>query len=139
MTDFTGPTCELVSQTSCSQTCSSSAWQLSIRVSDGTDGSGVNSLYLRQGNGTLTTTLASGNAKMASYNASCCSSTMEMVVVDSVGNEGSCTYKAQVSIQPQTTPTTQNNQNYASSMSPRLVRSSLLCLIISLLGIHLTS
>lgn len=140
VTDFSFPVCEVVSQTSCTQTCGSSTWQLSIRVSDGTGGSGIDNIYLRQGNGTLSTRIASDNAQMASYEASCCSSTVEMVVVDSVGNVGTCTYTARAA--SATTPV--NTPNYVAeqttvSMTPRLVQSSLLCLIIGLLVFHFSN
>ncbi|KAJ4930163.1 hypothetical protein JOQ06_019176 [Pogonophryne albipinna] len=56
VTDFAPPVCKLLSlQSTCSDSCSSSMWELSVQVTDGEGGSGVDSVTLRQGNGTLNT------------------------------------------------------------------------------------
>ncbi|KAJ0004026.1 hypothetical protein NQD34_010240 [Periophthalmus magnuspinnatus] len=143
VTDFSSPVCLLESQTSCPQSCTASMWQLSVRVSDGTDGPGVDSIYLRRGNGTLTSRIASGNSKIAIYEASCCSTEVEMVVVDSVGNAATCNFKSRIATTTTTTTTTttanSNNSQTTASMSPKLVQSSLLCLILCLLGFYFTN
>lgn len=121
MTDFTHPTCQLLSrQSNCSDNCSSSTWQLSIRVTDGADGTGVEYVRLKQGNGTLNTSLAAGNENitLASYSASCCSPDMELMVVDRVGNIGSCFYSQR------------EGSADAFSASNTLIQSPLLCLSI---------
>lgn len=65
-----------------------------MRVSDGADGSGVDLVSLKQGNGTMSTSLdpANNNVRLVSYRASCCQPSMELRVVDQAGNEGSCFY-----------------------------------------------
>ncbi|XP_028277934.1 von Willebrand factor A domain-containing protein 7-like, partial [Parambassis ranga] len=95
VTDFVHPVCEALHvQSTCSKNCSSSSWDLSARVTDGADGVGVEHLSLRQGNGTLNTSLEAGNENitLVSYTASCCSPDMELLVVDRVGNVGSCSF-----------------------------------------------
>lgn len=65
-----------------------------MRVTDGAEGTGVERVSLRQGNGTMNTSLAAGNENitLVSYSASCCAPDMELLVVDRVGNVGSCFY-----------------------------------------------
>ncbi|XP_033995612.1 LOW QUALITY PROTEIN: von Willebrand factor A domain-containing protein 7-like [Trematomus bernacchii] len=116
VTDFAPPVCTLLSlQSTCSDSCSSSMWELSVQVTDGEGGSGVDSVTLRQGNGTLNTSLAAGNEQitLVSYNASCCSPNVELVVVDRVGNVDICFY--------------------ANSLSTKVTQGSL-CLIVVVLG-----
>ncbi|XP_040006070.1 von Willebrand factor A domain-containing protein 7-like isoform X3 [Xiphias gladius] len=95
VTDFTQPVCQILSvQSKCSENCSLSTWELSVRVTDGAEGTGVERVSLRQGNGTMNTSLAAGNENitLVSYSASCCAPDMELLVVDRVGNVGSCFY-----------------------------------------------
>ncbi|XP_070700001.1 von Willebrand factor A domain-containing protein 7-like [Pempheris klunzingeri] len=128
VTDFTAPVCQLLSlQSNCSDNCSLSTWRFSVRVTDGAEGTGVDRVSLKRGNGTLTTSLAADNENitLASYSASCCSPDMEMLVVDRVGNVGSCFY------------TVQQNPPAAISVSPRVAQSPLLCLSIVVLGLHI--
>ncbi|KAM3601821.1 uncharacterized protein V6R79_019411 [Siganus canaliculatus] len=116
VTDFTEPTCQLLTlQSNCSGNCSSSMWEFSARVSDGTDGTGVERVSLKQGNGTLNTSVApdNENVTLVTYSASCCSPSVELQVVDQVGNVGSCFY------------TDRDSPNAAATMFPS---SSLLCL-----------
>lgn len=49
-------------------------------------------MSLKQGNGTMNTTLdaANENVTLVSYRASCCQPNMELRVVDRAGNVGSC-------------------------------------------------
>eukprot|EP00064_Thunnus_orientalis_P014263 superscaffoldBa00002458_g14305 len=87
VTDFTQPVCQLLSlQSNCSNNCSSSMWELSVQVTDGAEGTGVDRVSLRQGNGALNTSLAAGseNGTLVSYRASCCSPDVELLVVDRV-------------------------------------------------------
>ncbi|XP_026093212.1 von Willebrand factor A domain-containing protein 7-like [Carassius auratus] len=94
ITDFTSPVCEIVSvNANCSGNCSLSSWELSANLTDG-NGTGIMSLVLRQGLGSLNTTTVIGgegvNVTLASYSASCCSEVMELVAVDGAGNVGTC-------------------------------------------------
>ncbi|KTF80295.1 hypothetical protein cypCar_00039834 [Cyprinus carpio] len=94
ITDFTSPVCEIVSvNANCSGNCSLSSWELSANLTDG-NGTGIKSLTLRQGLGTLNTTTRIGgegvNVTLAFYRASCCSEVMELVAVDGAGNVGIC-------------------------------------------------
>ncbi|XP_017292677.1 von Willebrand factor A domain-containing protein 7 [Kryptolebias marmoratus] len=95
--DFTPPECQLLSiQSNCTENCSLSTWEISVRVTDGDGGTGVDRVSLRQGNGTLNTSLAADNENvtLASYAASCCSPVVELLVVDRVGNVGLCVFRA---------------------------------------------
>ncbi|KAK7925739.1 hypothetical protein WMY93_008049 [Mugilogobius chulae] len=87
VTDVTRPTCELLSiRDNCTQMCSNSTWELSVRLSDGENGTGIERVYVRQGSGTFNKTVNTDNDTIASYEASCCSSTVDIVAVDVVGN-----------------------------------------------------
>ncbi|XP_041838697.1 von Willebrand factor A domain-containing protein 7-like [Melanotaenia boesemani] len=93
ITDFTAPQCKVVSvledcPLDVSQ-CQPFQWQLSANLTDG-NGSGIQSIALNQGNGTLTHSSLSQPIVQANYNASCCSQIVEFVAVDKVGNVGKC-------------------------------------------------
>ncbi|XP_074468125.1 von Willebrand factor A domain-containing protein 7-like [Sebastes fasciatus] len=123
VTDFIQPVCQLLSlETNCSDICSLEMWKFSAQASDGDDGTGVDSVSLRQGNGTLNTSLAPGNENitLVSYSSSCCSPDMEMLVVDRVGNVGVCSY----------------NFRDTPSSSTKVIPSLLLWLSIVVLGLH---
>ncbi|XP_059193156.1 von Willebrand factor A domain-containing protein 7 [Centropristis striata] len=100
--DITRPTCQgASSSTSCpssSSLCSSSQWQFIANLTDGTNGTGIESVTIRKGNGTLNTSTVIGaggeNITVASYSASCCSQDVELTAVDKVGNVGTCTGQA---------------------------------------------
>ncbi|XP_042287705.1 von Willebrand factor A domain-containing protein 7-like [Thunnus maccoyii] len=127
VTDFTEPVCQLLSlQSNCSNNCSLSMWELSVRVTDGAEGTGVDRVSLRQGNGSLNTSLDAGNENitLVSYRASCCSADVELLVVDRVGNVGSCVY------------TPREGSTAAVSMSTKVSHSPLLCLSMVVLGLH---
>ncbi|XP_030643687.1 von Willebrand factor A domain-containing protein 7-like [Chanos chanos] len=93
VTDVTPPVCEITSiNAHCSVNCSLSTWELSANLTDG-NGTGIQSLTMRQGNGNLTnTTVHEGGVDviLASYIASCCSQDVKLVAVDKVGNVGTC-------------------------------------------------
>lgn len=119
--------CELLSlQSNCSDNCSLATWELSVRVTDGDKGTGVDSVSLKRGDGTLTTSPAPGNANitLVSYSSSCCSPEMELRVVDRVGNVGACFY------------TFRDGSQAAFSASTKVTQSPLLCLSIVVLGLH---
>ncbi|XP_070773357.1 von Willebrand factor A domain-containing protein 7-like [Enoplosus armatus] len=152
VTDFTQPVCQLLSlQSNCSDICSLSMWDLSVQVTDGAEGTGIDRISFRQGNGTMNTSLAAGNENitLVSYNASCCSPDVELLVVDRVGNVGSCFYSVRKTALDSsqgsvtvTTVTTTNSQQpptpaAAVSLSTRAAQSFLLCLSIAILGLNL--
>ncbi|XP_054482353.1 von Willebrand factor A domain-containing protein 7-like [Anoplopoma fimbria] len=143
VTDFTGPVCELLSlQSNCSDICSVAMWELSVQVTDGAEGTGVDRVSLRQGNGTMNTSVAAGsaNATLVSYSSSCCSPDVELVVVDRVGNVASCSYSvrktATISSQNATTISPTSTAAVAS-FSTRAVQSFFLCFSITILGLNL--
>lgn len=112
VSDATAPTCQLISLNSnCPQDCNSARWTLSVRVVDEDGGTGVANVTLKSGNGTLE--VGYGAITLVSYNASCCASKVELLVVDQAGNTGTCLY----------------------SLSNRIAPSPLLCLITAVLGI----
>ncbi|XP_035998877.1 von Willebrand factor A domain-containing protein 7-like [Fundulus heteroclitus] len=97
--DFTHPECELLNRESnCTENCSLTAWEIYVRVTDSE--AGVDRVDLIQGNGTFNTSLEAGNAgiTLVSYAASCCAPEMEMLVVDRVGNVGTCRFTARDSV-----------------------------------------
>ncbi|KAB5581392.1 hypothetical protein PHYPO_G00175120 [Pangasianodon hypophthalmus] len=93
-TDITPPLCEAVSiNANCSGNCSFSSWYLTANVTDG-NGTGIQSVRVLQGNGNLSTTTVLSdtgvNVTVVIYNSSCCSSDLELVAVDAVGNVATC-------------------------------------------------
>lgn len=114
-------------------------WELSVEVTDGAGGTGIDRVSLRQGSGTMNTSLAAGNENvtLVSDNASCCSPDVELVVVDQVGNVGSCFYTVQKNDinSTQTVPvTTTINKPQAVSMATKPAQFFLLCFTISILA-----
>ncbi|XP_060942356.1 von Willebrand factor A domain-containing protein 7-like [Limanda limanda] len=137
VTDVTEPGCQLLSlQSDCSADCGASMWELSVEVTDGVNGTGIDTISFRGGNGTSNTSLLAGNATLVSYNASCCSPDVEIVVVDQVGNVGSCSYTVRTTT-PTVNPTTTTAQP-TTAASAQAVQSLLLCLSITILGLSLT-
>ncbi|KAI4895401.1 hypothetical protein NFI96_022024 [Prochilodus magdalenae] len=108
VTDINPPVCEIVSiNANCSSNCSIFSWDLSANMTDG-NGSGIQSVTIRQGNGTLNTStvLDRGvNITVAFYSASCCFPEMELVMVDAVGNVGSCSRFLTATVSPSTKAT----------------------------------
>lgn len=97
--DISAPVCETISTSNCTSPspCSSSTWQFVANISDA-GGSGVNTIEIHQGNGTLNTSAITGvdgeSLIMATYSASCCSETVVLVAVDGAGNVGTCVGRA---------------------------------------------
>lgn len=94
ITDFVQPLCDVVGVLAddCPQDvslCGPFQWELLANLTDG-NGTGIDSISLRQGNGTLLTTDLSAPSIQANYTASCCSQIVEFVAVDKVGNVGKC-------------------------------------------------
>lgn len=102
VTDVTRPVCqEASSPTSCPSSlslCASSEWEFIANLTDGINGTGIRRVTVRQGSGSLSTREVSGpgaeSITIATYRASCCSPTVELIVVDRVGNVGTCTGQA---------------------------------------------
>ncbi|KAK1886140.1 von Willebrand factor A domain containing protein 7 [Dissostichus eleginoides] len=94
ITDFIQPVCKLMSvlADACPQDvsqCKPFQWELAANLTDG-NGTGIESVALRQGSGNITTTSLSDPFILANYTASCCSQIVEIVAVDKVGNVGKC-------------------------------------------------
>ncbi|KAM3864968.1 von Willebrand factor A domain-containing protein 7 [Diretmus argenteus] len=94
ITDFVQPLCTVVSvlADSCPEDvsqCDLFQWELSANLTDG-NGTGIGSITLRQGDGTLSYTSLSATVIQATYNSSCCSNIVEVIAVDKVGNVGKC-------------------------------------------------
>ncbi|XP_022540193.2 von Willebrand factor A domain-containing protein 7 [Astyanax mexicanus] len=108
VTDITPPVCEIVSvNANCSGNCSLLWWDLSANITD-RNGSGIQRVEVSQGLGTLnTSTVLDGgvNVTLVFYAASCCSPQVELVVVDSAGNVGSCSRSVTVEVSTTTSPT----------------------------------
>ncbi|XP_061596719.1 von Willebrand factor A domain-containing protein 7-like [Cololabis saira] len=149
VTDFLQPECQLLSlQSNCSETCSQSMWELSVLVSDGSNGTGIDSVRLREGNGTLNTSMTADNNTLVNYTSSCCSPDVQLVTVDRVGNVESCSYSVRTtttqdvttnSPQDGITNSPQDATPAAASSSTRAVQSSFLCLGIAVLVLTLMS
>lgn len=111
VTDLTRPLCQVVNiSASCPSSpslCSSFQWEFSANLTDGINGTGIERLTIRQGNGTLNTSLVVGaggeNVTLATYSASCCSQTVELVAVDRAGNVGMCVAQAKNTVDASTT------------------------------------
>ncbi|XP_010739438.3 von Willebrand factor A domain-containing protein 7 [Larimichthys crocea] len=105
VTDVSRPVCQVVSSsTNCpssSSLCASSQWEFIANLTDGINGTGIESITIRQGNGTLNTSTVVGtggeNITVATYIASCCSQNVELAAVDGVGNVGTCVGRARES------------------------------------------
>ncbi|XP_041658168.1 von Willebrand factor A domain-containing protein 7-like [Cheilinus undulatus] len=118
ITDFIHPECVLLSrQSNCSQSCHLSEWTINVRVQDGAEGTGVDSVRLRAGNGTLYTNPAANNENitMVFYRSSCCSPDMELQVEDKIGNTGTCSFSF-------------NSNPTNGATSTKATKSTLLCL-----------
>jgi len=98
VTDVTRPTCREVSTSancpSSSSLCATSQWEFIANFTDGINGTGIESISIRQGNGTLNTSTVvetgGENVTVVTYSAFCCSPNVELVAVDRVGNLGRC-------------------------------------------------
>ncbi|KAL6487784.1 hypothetical protein MHYP_G00044100 [Metynnis hypsauchen] len=120
VTDITPPVCEVVSvNANCLGNCLLSSWDLSANMTDG-NGSGIQSVTIRQGNGSLSTSTVPDrgvNVTQAFYSASCCFPKVELMVVDAVGNVGTCFRSLNVTVSQITNATSTmtiiNNNNGA--------------------------
>ncbi|KAM6907233.1 von Willebrand factor A domain-containing protein 7-like [Xenentodon cancila] len=141
VTDFIQPECQLLSlQSNCSETCSQSMWELSVLVSDGSNGTGIESVRLRGGNGTLNISTTADNNTLVNYTSSCCSPDVQLVTVDRVGNVKSCTYSVRTTTTPDVTTKTPQSATTTSASSPtRAIWSFHLSLGIAVLVLTLMS
>ncbi|CAN9509884.1 unnamed protein product [Ophioblennius macclurei] len=94
ITDFIPPMCDVISvlAADCPKDvadCAPFHWQLSANLTDG-NGTGIERLYLHQGNGNFTHSNLDDAVVQAQYNASCCSQVVELIAADEVGNVGRC-------------------------------------------------
>ncbi|XP_047667869.1 von Willebrand factor A domain-containing protein 7-like isoform X2 [Tachysurus fulvidraco] len=88
ITDITPPVCKAVTINSeCSGNCKLSSWYLTANM---TDGSGIQTVRVLQGNGTTVLSETGMNITMVNYSSSCCFQELEMVAVDTVGNVATC-------------------------------------------------
>lgn len=80
--------------------CASSQWELIANFTDGINGTGIDRVTIRQGNGTLNITTAIGaggdNITVVTYTASCCSHIVELTALDGVGNVGTFVQQARL-------------------------------------------
>ncbi|XP_029003260.1 von Willebrand factor A domain-containing protein 7-like isoform X2 [Betta splendens] len=102
--DVYRPVCQEVSTSgvcpSSSSLCLSSQWVFITNITDGVNGTGIETVTIIQGNGSLSTSTVAGaggeNVTVATYNSSCCSLHVELSFVDRVGNVGICVGQARV-------------------------------------------
>ncbi|XP_077380730.1 uncharacterized protein LOC144020798 [Festucalex cinctus] len=101
VTDVLPPMCQGFRASNCppsSSPCNSAQWVFTVNVTDGMNGVGIDSITIREGNGTLNTTTVVGqmgyNVTIASYQASCCDNIVELSAVDKEGNEAICSGQA---------------------------------------------
>lgn len=113
MTDVNRPVCQVVNTSTCDSTsllCASSQWEFIANFTDGINGTGIESVTISQGNGTLnmSTVVEAGgeNITLVTYTASCCSPIVGLTAVDSVGNVGTCVGQARVLTTPPPTTIT---------------------------------
>lgn len=125
VTDVTRPVCQEVrTSANCSASsslCSSANWEFVVNITDGVNGTGVASVSVRQGNGTLNTSTAvvadGQNVTVATYSASCCSPDVRLVAVDEVGNAVTCTGTARESTAASTAAPTETATTEAATTS----------------------
>ncbi|XP_035516567.1 von Willebrand factor A domain-containing protein 7-like [Morone saxatilis] len=143
VTDLAGPVCKVVNISGIcpvsSSLCASSQWEFITNLTDGINGTGIESITLRQGNGTLNTSTVAGaggeNITVATYSASCCSQNVELAAVDRVGNVGTCVGQARILTTPAPTTTTAVVVMTTSTGGHTLTLSHCLwiCVVVSLL------
>lgn len=143
MTDVTRPVCQVVSSSnncpSSSSLCASSQWEFIANLTDGINGTGIESVTIRKGNGTLNASTAIGtggeNITVVTYIASCCLQNVELAAVDGVGNVGTCVGQARESTTaaPETTATATVNATTSGGHTLSISRSLWISVAVSLL------
>lgn len=71
--------------------CRNHKWALEANLNDGS-GTGVESIYLHHGDGTLLTKFLNASVVELSYQGTCCAQVVDVRAVDKAGNEGRCYY-----------------------------------------------
>nr|XP_020451861.1 von Willebrand factor A domain-containing protein 7-like [Monopterus albus] len=94
ITDFVQPLCKVVRvlDGECPQDvsqCGPFRWELIANLTDG-NGTGIETISLIEGNGSLSYTTLTAPAIQANYSGSCCSQIVKFAAVDKVGNVGHC-------------------------------------------------
>ncbi|XP_068607288.1 von Willebrand factor A domain-containing protein 7 [Brachionichthys hirsutus] len=108
ITDFQAPRCEIVSvlYDNCPQdmsVCDLFEWDLLANLTDG-NGTGIDSIALRQGIGNFTHSPLSDPVVRAQFRFSCCSRDVEFVAVDKIGNVGKCYHSIEPNAGPALSP-----------------------------------
>ncbi|XP_053712452.1 von Willebrand factor A domain-containing protein 7-like [Synchiropus splendidus] len=96
--DIYRPVCRTISTSQCTgrSPCSSSTWAFTTSITD-EGGSGIHTIEIHQGNGTLNTSTVTGSDGenvTVTYSASCCTETVVLAAVDGAGNVGTCVGQA---------------------------------------------
>ena len=145
VTDVTRPVCQEVTTSaycpSSSSLCASSQWNFIANVTDGVNGTGIESIRIRQGNGTLNTSTVVGsgeNITVITYSASCCSQRVELVAVDRVGNVGKCVGQARLSTSPAAATTAAANTTSSGGRTLSIVDGLYVSVVISVLWREIT-
>lgn len=141
VTDIDRPVCQEVSSSSncpsSSSLCASSQWEFIANFTDGVNGTGIESVTIRQGNGTLNTTTVAGaggeNITVATYSASCCSQNVELTAVDKVGNVGTCVGQVKQSSTAAPVITAAVNTTSTGGLTLSMSQSLWICAAVSLL------
>ncbi|XP_039469439.1 von Willebrand factor A domain-containing protein 7-like [Oreochromis aureus] len=113
-TDLSSPVCQIVNISGIcnvsSILCASSQWEFIANLTDGINGTGIASITLHEGNGTLDTSTVVGaggeNITLVTYTASCCSQNVVLAAVDRAGNVGTCMGQARLLATPAPMTTT---------------------------------
>uniref|UniRef100_A0A671ULV9 von Willebrand factor A domain containing 10, tandem duplicate 2 n=1 Tax=Sparus aurata TaxID=8175 RepID=A0A671ULV9_SPAAU len=141
VTDINRPVCQEVSSSSncpsSSSLCASSQWEFIANLTDGINGTGIESVTIRQGNGTLNTTTVAGaggeNITVATYSASCCSQNVELTAVDKAGNVGTCVGQVKQSTTAAPVITATVNTTSTGGRTLSMSQSLWICAAVSLL------
>ncbi|XP_063076020.1 von Willebrand factor A domain-containing protein 7-like [Engraulis encrasicolus] len=131
VTDFTPPLCTVVNvNNSCPANCSEALWMATVSITDG-NGTGVENIWLQQGQMDLVSTNeteADGvTVLFNSYQVACCTPDLQLTVTDKEGNVGSCFH----SIRPPTTTPIPLTTPHGGQPSLGLAAPLWLCLLLS--------
>ncbi|XP_056135621.1 von Willebrand factor A domain-containing protein 7-like [Lampris incognitus] len=124
--DVTRPVCNVVSTSgtcpSSSSRCGSAVWTFVANLTDGINGTGIERVTLRKGNGTLNTSTAVGTGNetilLATYTASCCLQNVELLIVDKAGNARTCVGQAKTAVTSSAAPVTTSTAPVTTSAAP---------------------
>ncbi|XP_014906404.1 uncharacterized protein PB18E9.04c-like [Poecilia latipinna] len=134
VTDLSAPVCQVVRMSGvCPAShllCASVQWELVANFTDGITGTGIETISLHQGNGTLSTSnvvgVAGENIVEVSYSSTCCSRSVQLAAVDRVGNVGTCaeTSIALTTPAPSSTSSRVTNVSHITTIIPVLNSTS---------------